>query len=81
MLRNDKGKFPESSEHRNGSWKSSQDEIIPMCNTGPDTGDMKVDKETQDSGEARLSFSNDWEKVVSRGGAGASSWLRVSWQV
>lgn len=41
---------------------------------------MKVDKETQDS-VCSAQFSNDWEKVVSRGGLGVSSWLRVSWQV
>jgi len=41
---------------------------------------MKVDKETQDS-VCLAQFSNDWEKVVSGGGLGVSSWLRVSWQV
>lgn len=41
---------------------------------------MKVDKETQDS-VCSAQFSNDWEKAVSRGGLGVSSWLRVSWQV
>lgn len=39
-----------------------------------------MDKETQDS-VCSAQFSNDWEKVVSRGGLGVSSWLRVSWQV
>lgn len=41
---------------------------------------MKVIKETQDS-VCLAQFSNDWEKVVSGGGLGVSSWLRLSWQV
>lgn len=63
-----RGKFPESSQ-AGERLKSSQDEI--MSNEGhSDTGDMKVDKETQDS-VCSAQFSNDWEKVVSRVGWGS----------